>query len=998
MVDVSPFAQRFKNVAWIMRENVTKDIRLCIVSGCSRSRMSKQFNAPTSNEIAVLMPLDETPSDGMRDIILHSIQDGLQFITQHHSSYDALHFVLLFPFGTDGWYPRIPHDLEGSHRAITIRKFYCHHLQVCAEHVSPIHLGGRLLQEYACDMMAKMVQNNMNYYYSNQHSFRREIRSGIVDAVGAHSSSNIGTQVVLPSSYIGSSRHMHQQYQDAKAVVRELDSLDLLHVVEFQKRGLPHAHLLIILEDRSKPITVGDYDRIVCAEVPMKEEDPELYEIVRTCMMHGPCGTAFPNAPFIKDGKRRENGVTVRSHGVELDNRWVVPYNRWLTLHFYLKYLYKYVYKGPDMITAGPAEGRANESCWRLLGLSMGAHKPVVTRLAVHLPGQELVYFSEGVDLEEVVDGRSEVDLPRQYWYNKRTCKWTHRINMQTTPTIGRMYFVHPSKGERFYMQVLLAHVKGATSFEDLRTADDELFQSFRDACRHRLLINDTNEWSCCLREAVSWGTPSQLRLMFVVLLLTCVPSDPLELWRSIEPHLVEDYAHELGQPITCETIFAAEKSLVNFKFRVPDVDFGSSPLFREEMFVDENPSEIFDCVVHEHVVRRVGGVFFVDGPGGTDKTHLYSVMLSYVHAQGWIALALASCGIAALLMKGGRTAHSRFKIPPTELNESSTCNISKQSALGALLMACRLIIWDEAPMAPKYAIECVDRSLRDILSIEAPFRRVPVVFGVGRRLKCSRLWKHMEVHKLTKNMRVMGVEGGDKDEQLRFAKFLPSVGDGHEPTFVHRDLDLISLPEGMCNVEFLRSRAILAPLNKDVDEINARVVEQLPGDVFTFYSADSVVECEGSNVHPIEYLNSLQPSGCPPHKLVPKIGMIVMLLRSMASHKGLCNGTRLIILSLGRQVIEVEIVTGKNIRSRVLIPRIPIVPSDSNISFELQRVQFPIRAAFAMTINKAQGQTMDTIGLYLPRPVFSRGQLYVALSRVRNAASLRVLITDKDN
>ncbi|KAJ7519804.1 hypothetical protein O6H91_20G056200 [Diphasiastrum complanatum] len=215
-----------------------------------------------------------------------------------------------------------------------------------------------------------------------------------------------------------------------------------------------------------------------------------------------------------------------------------------------------------------------------------------------------------------------------------------------------------------------------------------------------------------------------------------------------------------------------------------------------------------------------------------------------------------------------------------------------------------------------------------------------------------------MEVHKLTKNMCVMGVEGGDKDEQLRFADYLLSVGDGREPTFVHRDLDLISLPEGMClrtrdvgelisftfpdvarrfkDVEFLRSRAILTPLNKDVDEINARVVEQLLGDVFTFYSTDSVLECEGSNVHPIEYLNSLQPSGCPPHKLVLKIGMIVMLLRSIASHKGLCNGTRLIILRLGRRVIEAEIVTGKNIGSRVLIPRIPIVPSNSNIPFEL--------------------------------------------------------------
>ncbi|KAJ7528750.1 hypothetical protein O6H91_15G017300 [Diphasiastrum complanatum] len=144
------------------------------------------------------------------------------------------------------------------------------------------------------------------------------------------------------------------------------------------------------------------------------------------------------------------------------------------------------------------------------------------------------------------------------------------------------------------------------------------------------------------------------------------------------------------------------------------------------------------------------------------------------------------------------------------------------------------------------------------------------------------------------------------------------------------------------------------------------------------------MVECGYFEVYLLEFLNSLQPSGCPPHKLVLKVGMIVMLLRSIASHKGLCNGTRLIIHRLGRMIIEAEIVTGKNIGGRVLIPQIPIVPSNSNLPFELQRVQF------AMIINKAQGQTMDTIGLYLPRFVFS-------LSRVQNAASVRVLIRDID-
>ena len=108
--------------------------------------------------------------------------------------------------------------------------------------------------------------------------------------------------------------------------------------------------------------------------------------------------------------------------------------------------------------------------------------------------------------------------------------------------------------------------------------------------------------------------------------------------------------------------------------------------------------------------------------------------------------------------------------------------------------------------------------------------------------------------------------------------------------------------------------------------------------------------------------------------------------------HSGLCNGTRLIVKELHDNLIVTETMT---IKQTVLIPRIRLAPSDINLPFVLERRQFPVRLAYSMTINKAQSQTFDKVGIYLPAPVFSHDQLYVALSRAKSFRDIYMQICE---
>lgn len=1154
-----------------------------------------RYNAPSVNEVALLMVGQEFTK---RDIIIESHDEKLHRISEIHRSYDALQYPLLFCRGENGYSVDIPHFDPKTKmfvtKSVSAAEFYSHRLMIREGEDNHILHFRSLLSQFLVDMYAKIETERLNYIKFHQKKLRAEEYVHLQDAVRRQDAdaSQLGQMVILPSSFTGGPRYMHERIQDALTYVRHGGCPDLfitftcnpqwdeikenlfrgqrsydrhdiiarvfrlkikkmmdlfvkskiygdvkyrMYSVEWQKRGLPHIHLLLWLMQRINPDMI---DKFVCCEIPDPEKDPVLYDIVKSTMIHGPCGTINPNAPCMKDGKctkgypkpfvketqtgedgyplyrRRspvDGGFTVEIKGLQLDNRWVVPYPPILLKIFKahinieictsvksIKYVCKYINKGTDQAAFVIHNERnevlfyqsgryisSSEGTWRTLGFPIHERYPTVFHLAVHLENGQRIYFDSDNILEKVNNPPKTTltaffhlctkdnfaktllycEVPSYYrWLDNKFVRRKNGTDVNGWPgvkkddALGRVYTIHPNNAECYYLRLLLHEVRGPTSFSDLKTFNDILYPTYQAACRIRGLLEDDQHCDVTLQEGVLCDSPTRLRNLFAVILIFCHPSDPILLWEKYKDSFSEDITRRMARNISNtadymndvynECLIIIENTILDLAgkrlqdFGLPSPKTPDAVINRDYLretnynvltlrrFVQENKVRLTpeQSLIYEVIIQSVdshsGQFFFLDAPGGTGKTFLLNLLLAEIRSNHGIALAAASSGIAATLLEGGKTAHSAFKLPLNLNNvENPLCYISKQSDLAAVFRECKLIVWDESTMAHKGAFEALDRSLRDIRNnnnvmggvtvlLAGDFRQTLPVVPRGTRadeikacLKKSYLWRYIQNLSLSINMRVH--LNGDENAG-RFSELLLRIGNGEcaeSDGKMELTVDLCTVVtnlEGLTNAVYpalshlrekssywLCERAILTPTNDKAAEINSILLQKFEAVQIEYKSIDSVIEMDDAVQYPVEFLNSLNLPGFPPHELILKIGTPIMLLRNLSPPK-LCNGTRLQIIVLHKNLIEAIILTGCGRGESVFIPRIPLITTDYVINF--RRLQFPIKVCFAMTINKAQGQTLRVAGIDLRDSCFSHGQFYVACSRVSSSNSLFIL------
>ena len=1061
------------------------------------------------------------------------------------SQYEAFSYPLKDPFGVSGWHSR---KRFPSGKKMTIHSY----AKATILQSSLFKLMPRLGQEWALDMLARHEKNTSNFFIQRQN-LRICARS---EVLATRNLNCAGTRWLLPSSCRGSPAQKAKQVTEGLALcaafgaptlfitftanvewpqihflsegaswcsrpdvvnrvfrekltsfIKDLWNGSLFptkatyvqYVIEFQLRGIPHAHILVRL-DGNELTTALDVDSIVSArlETPCPLyldgcacDTCSCYKTVRKFMLHTcvparcftpPRGDAekkickygFPKRPevhtFMDDKcfwhlRRTVGDAQVVAH----HRKSLIKYNAHINVEVAagtrsVWYLRKYMSKIPPHVSAKLATCTnlrdqydlffklqsisAGEAIWILLGFNMNYFSPSVELLPVHSADTNAIVFDpdDAQDVDRALSKATALEMyfarPEQSMFDDLKYEDYHsrfivasrasrnfwldlygnRVFQRTTQHVAIMRHVDAHAIEHFALRRILKHFP-SRSFAEILGVSPTFSAA---AVRLGILRNlDDAVWELMMVEHVEMlRPPSAFVRSFVMLLINCV-GDAGGIFNSFWRYMVPPGCSIDEALRAVDNLLMREaRTLTEFESRLPIVTtarWATSISRKAKIYFAQSISDInnrpavtlsldqSNAIAKAMVAIESGHSLYINGSAGTGKTAVLCELAKIVVRTKKL-LITAYTGVACCELPRAMTIHSIFKIPVLETETSDQtalaikCYVGGHSFCSSLLRNVDVIIIDEFSLVNIQILDVIDITLKELRNNSTNFGGVSIIAAGDFKQCCpivrcnaealesetfrvsvlnSPLWNTFEIFSITTSQRHAN------DEQ--FADYCESIGSGKVLQIDLEDcLQTFKQPneaEQWCDDN---NATMLSFHNVHVAEHNQITLEKKFGDTITLLQASYYDDNEGYCTScPYQDLMTYTKPGIPLHTLQLSEGCPVVLLRNLLASDGLANGTQLKVLKISCMI---ECKSSNNVTYD--IPRIPfkILRGTQTV----YRVQFPLCLAFAMTVNKSQAKTLSKVLLNLTSEPFVHGQLYVAISRVRNKNDIVLLRKEK--